>query len=382
VGSRASGNDLGGATLRHAIVAAWCGVGLGLVGCSATTQYRNYQLPAALAPSAPPDAAPGDPISLSYTDSSQMDGGLRMVLPDRAVPAPAFSVRALDDLVYTNSSLQGRVVWIDLWAVWCATCRAEFPAIQRIHERYAGDGLTVLAVCRNSSPAAFEAAARKPWLTFPIADASGIEDFSIPYGAFPTSLVLDRAGRVRAYWQGHRPLDAVDTLLQKLLAEPVPARLPAPGARSIAGLLGPGPPRSDTVMTSELLLPRREVVPGEVFEGRLVLDLDPGWHINVDSRYDSIPLELALEGGEGLVTIDWLRPLAAELTVGGASRAVYTGRVELPLWGMVGADAPGRPIPVRLAATIQACDSTKCLLPAEIVLSGEVPVAEGRAGSR
>jgi hypothetical protein len=57
------------------------------------------------------------------------------------------------------------------------------------------------------------------------------------------------------------------------------------------------------------------------------------------------------------------------------SREVYSGRVEFPLWGVIGQDAPDRPIEVRLAATVQACDSSKCLLPAEIVLSGEVPVA-------
>jgi 3-polyprenyl-4-hydroxybenzoate decarboxylase len=70
-----------------------------------------------------------------------------------------------------------------------------------------------------------------------------------------------------------------------------------------------------------------------------------------------------------------LRPLPERLTLAGAARDVHSGRVELPVWGVVGEDAQESPIQVRLAATVQACDSTQCLLPAEIVLTGEVPVA-------
>ncbi len=340
-------------------------------------------MPAVLSPSPPDGSAPDDPISLTYKDSSQLGGGLRVVLPERATAAPAFSLRADDDHLYTNASVRGRVVWIDLWAVWCATCRAEFPDIQRIHERSVDDGLTVLAVCRNSTREGFEAAARKPWLTFPVVDASEVEDFPIPYGAFPTSMVIDRAGRVRAYWQGHRPLDAVETLLKSLLAEPPPPRGTEVDARPLAAeVVRPATPTSDAVVAAELRLPRYGVTPGEVFEGRLVLDLDPGWHINADPYEGSIPLDLALAGGEGMVTVDWLRPLTEELNLAGRAREVYSGRVELPLWGVVAEDAPVRPIEVRLAATVQACDSTKCLLPAEIVLSGEVPVAAREEVSR
>jgi thiol-disulfide isomerase/thioredoxin len=333
-------------------------------------------MPAVLSPSAPADAGPADPVSLSYEDSAQFDGGIRMVLPGRASPAPEFSLRGADGNLYTTESLRGRVVWIDLWAVWCATCRAEFPAIQRVHERYVDDGLTVLAICRNSTREGFKEASDKPWLSFPVVDASDVRRFSIPYGAFPTSLILDRQGRVRAYWQGHRQIPAVERLLRKLLAEPAPSpEVLSDDRRPLASGDRPSLETSSSVVTGELFLPRKSVTPGEVFEGRMVLDLDPGWHITADRSEDSIPLDVQLDSGAGIAAIDFLRPRTQRLTLAGMSREVYSGRVEFPLWGVIGQDAPDRPIEVRLAATVQACDSSKCLLPAEIVLSGEVPVA-------
>jgi hypothetical protein len=214
-------------------------------------------------------------------------------------------------------------------------------------------------------------------------DASEVDEFPIPYGAFPTSVVLDRAGRVRAYWQGHRPTAAVESLLATLLAE---SAAPPPGPL-LPLAFRPARPVLETsaaVVRAELHLPREAVPAGEIFEGQVVLQLDPGWHVAAGRAQDAIPLELALDGGDGIVAIDWLRPRSETLTLAGAARDVYSGRVEFPVWGVVGPDARGRSIPVRLAATVQACDSTKCLLPAEIVLTGEVPVVarveEGPAG--
>ncbi len=106
-----------------------------------------------------------------------------------------------------------------------------------------------------------------------------------------------------------------------------------------------------------------------------MLDLDPGWHIAAGQQADALPMEVRLDGGDGITAIDYLRPRTRRLTLAGASREVYSGRVEFPLWGVVGKNAPERPIEIRLEATVQACDSSKCLLPADIVLSGEVAVS-------
>lgn len=47
---------------------------------------------------------------------------------------------------------RGQVVVIEFWASWCHYCQESMPALQRLHEKWAGRGAAVLAVqCRDSS---------------------------------------------------------------------------------------------------------------------------------------------------------------------------------------------------------------------------------------
>ncbi len=42
--------------------------------------------------------------------------------------------------------LRGNAVILHFWASWCSPCKREFPAIERIYQRFKDSGLTVLAV--------------------------------------------------------------------------------------------------------------------------------------------------------------------------------------------------------------------------------------------
>lgn len=44
------------------------------------------------------------------------------------------------------SALQGRVVVLNLWATWCAPCRAEMPSLDRLQAMYPKDKVLVLAL--------------------------------------------------------------------------------------------------------------------------------------------------------------------------------------------------------------------------------------------
>ncbi len=263
-------------------------------------------------------------------------------------------------------------MWIDLWAVWCGTCRAEFPEVQRLHERYERNGLTVLAVCRNSTREGFESAVRKDWLDFRVVDANEAEMFPFPYSAFPTSVVLDRAGRVRAYWMGHRSIDAVEELLRSLMAEdPSPDRPPDSVGDRLANPLA-GPKSSRSVVSAVLELPRVAIAPGEMVDGRIVLDVDPGWHLVASGEAGSIPLTVRFETARPAI-FDHLRPAPRDRELAGGVRSVYSGRVEIPIWGVIPADAPPfAPFAVGITTRVQACDDRSCLLPVDIRLEGEV----------
>lgn len=66
---------------------------------------------------------------------------IRVNLPDQGTersagrigaPAPNFQWLAPDGTTHTLAELRGRTVVINWWATWCAPCRAEMPALQRV----------------------------------------------------------------------------------------------------------------------------------------------------------------------------------------------------------------------------------------------------------
>ena len=123
-------------------------------------------------------------------------------------PAPDFSLPARDGGEVRLSSLKGQVVMINFWATWCGPCRKEMPLLEQLQAKYGPLGFTLLGV--NVEP---DSAAATAWLkgvpvSFPILfDTRNAVAESFGVQGMPSSVFVDRAGRVRHVHRGYQPGD-------------------------------------------------------------------------------------------------------------------------------------------------------------------------------
>lgn len=71
--------------------------------------------------------------------------------PPRPVAAAAFKDGAGREM--DLSAFRGRVVLVNLWATWCAPCRAEMPGIDRLQGEMGGPDFAVVAISQDRAGA-------------------------------------------------------------------------------------------------------------------------------------------------------------------------------------------------------------------------------------
>lgn len=137
--------------------------------------------------------------------------------------APDFTLRDLSGRDVSLSDFEGRVVLLDFWATWCVPCEAAMPHLQALHEKYADQGLTILAISMDGPEtlASVGPFARRYGLTFPVLLDAETKVTSIynPKSQAPLSVFIDREGRVSLTKQGFAPGDEalVETEVVRLL---------------------------------------------------------------------------------------------------------------------------------------------------------------------
>lgn len=121
--------------------------------------------------------------------------------------------------------LRGHVVLIEFWTFGCYNCRNTLPFIKGWHDRYHDKGLTIIGV---HSPE-FDEERKVDNLRREVSSL-GIRyavvtdnEYQTWNGyhveAWPTTFLLDKAGRIRWMHEGEGAYDEAEQLIQKLLAE-------------------------------------------------------------------------------------------------------------------------------------------------------------------
>jgi thiol-disulfide isomerase/thioredoxin len=117
-------------------------------------------------------------------------------------PAPAIAGTTLDGSALDLADYRGRVVVLNNWASWCAPCRDEAPAFAALAASSDPADVVVVGLNVTDEVAAARAFAAEVGMTYPsIVDSDGSILRTIPGvppSALPSTIVLDREGRIAA----------------------------------------------------------------------------------------------------------------------------------------------------------------------------------------
>lgn len=135
--------------------------------------------------------------------------------------APPFAV-ATDNGEIKLDEFRGKVVYLDFWASWCAPCRAAFKWLNEAQEKYANQGLVVIAINVDTDKALAKRFLEEHPVNFRIGyDTDGVIAGSYQLKGMPSSFLIDRNGQLRTTHVGFRAKDKInlEDELQRLLAE-------------------------------------------------------------------------------------------------------------------------------------------------------------------
>ncbi len=136
-------------------------------------------------------------------------------------PAPEFSLPTPDGagrVFFTGDRAQ--VTLLDFWFMDCPGCVGATPKLNRLHDRYRAEGLALISLSRDAGEEArLRAFIAERDIRYQVGVDTGAVGDSYGVHAFPTVLLVDRKGHIRARHTGAVTELKLATSIEALLAE-------------------------------------------------------------------------------------------------------------------------------------------------------------------
>ncbi|MFM8239578.1 MAG: TlpA family protein disulfide reductase [Actinomycetota bacterium] len=152
------------------------------------------------------------------------DGSIVLLPAEDRVAAPDLVGETLDGGSFRLADHLGEVVVLNVWASWCAPCRAEAPVLEAAWTDLRGEGVQFVGLDTRDTVSAAQAFIDNYGITYPnVIDADGqlqlLFGDSLPPQAIPSTLVIDPEGRVAGRILGR----VSESMLRGLIEPLIPA---------------------------------------------------------------------------------------------------------------------------------------------------------------
>lgn len=145
-------------------------------------------------------------------------GNVSFIKESNRIAAPKLSGMTLTGKNYSYNV--GQVAVVNVWASWCAPCRAEAPTLAALSEKYTD--VAFIGILTRDNPVNAEAFTRRFAIPYPtLIDDSVLIGFrkSLPANAIPSTVVIDKKGNVAARISGEVTVASLSELIEKVSAE-------------------------------------------------------------------------------------------------------------------------------------------------------------------
>jgi len=131
-----------------------------------------------------------------------------------------FDATDLDGEKHKLADYEGSVLTVDIWGTWCPPCRMEIPHFVKLVKEQGPEGFKMLGLnYREDSEDDVKEFAQKFGINYPCSLQKG-EPENVPhFEGFPTTIFIDRQGKVRLKVVGYHDYYVLKGVVTTLLAE-------------------------------------------------------------------------------------------------------------------------------------------------------------------
>lgn len=128
------------------------------------------------------------------------------------------------------ADMKGKVCIVDIWGTWCPPCRAEIPSFIQLQQKFGEAGFQMVGLNQENGADEAEKAKKvvdyisSAGMNYPCALIDDAILETVPdFSGFPTTLFIDRTGKVRMKAVGLHEYAYLEAVVEALLAEEAPA---------------------------------------------------------------------------------------------------------------------------------------------------------------